>query len=64
MLEITNWTEYDLDAVYPVELCRLALPVFSPMLNDFRTPEQMRRDAAASEASATLQKTGWWLPVP
>jgi hypothetical protein len=62
MLEITDWARYGLDDLCTVAARLVGLPVFSPMFNDFRTPDEMRRGAAQAEARVRLRERGWWLP--
>lgn len=62
MLEITRWMNYGLDDMFTVAARLAALPVFSPMFNDFRTPDEIRRDSAQSEARSGLEDRGWWVP--
>jgi hypothetical protein len=63
MAEITAWQEFKLDdPVKSISFVLPSLPVFSPMPNDFRTPEEMGRCRADNESRANLKAMGWWLP--
>lgn len=63
MVEITAWQDFALDdAVESISFSLPSLPVFSPMLNDFRTQKEMRDCRQQNESRQTLKSMGWWFP--
>lgn len=63
MAEITSWQKFALDEpVKSVSFTLPSLPVFSPMPNDFRTPDEMRETRSENESRQALRSMGWWIP--
>ncbi len=62
MIEVTDWLQYGINDVYDLGLVVPVLPTFSPMFNDFRTPDEMRQDRVYNESCTNLKDMGWWMP--